>query len=48
LARPAGPHHVGQAEQLKAEDQGGERGHGDEWRRLAIVRQCRKSSLSFG
>ena len=28
--RPAGPHDVGQAEQLKTEDQGGERGHGDE------------------
>ena len=30
LARPAGPHDVGQAEQLKTKDQGSERGHGDE------------------
>jgi hypothetical protein len=29
LARLAGPHDVGQTEQLKTEDQGGERGHGD-------------------
>ena len=34
LARPAGPHDVGQAEQLKTEDQGGERGHGDERRKV--------------
>jgi hypothetical protein len=30
LAAPAGPHDVGQAKQLQTEDQGGERGHGDD------------------
>ena len=30
LARPPGPHDVGETEQLQTEDQGGERRHGDD------------------
>jgi hypothetical protein len=48
LAPPAGPHDVGQTEQLKSEHQGGERRHGDDSVTLATGRQCLKSPLSFG